>query len=111
MVTSTSVNNKNIDSVRRMIGTNKHVTHYEIWASLGVGMSQIQILHKHLGMIKLCSRWFPDDLTEVQKTDRVIRFNAMITRLKEGVSNLVLDIVSGEETFITTTPEQSSNQP
>ncbi|GBP94723.1 hypothetical protein EVAR_100433_1 [Eumeta japonica] len=38
---STAVNNKNIDAVRRMIETDKHVTHHEIRTSLGIGMSQI----------------------------------------------------------------------
>ncbi|GBP81564.1 hypothetical protein EVAR_52463_1 [Eumeta japonica] len=36
------------------------------------GMNQVQsILHKHLDMKKLCSRWIPYDLSEAQKTDRV----------------------------------------
>ncbi|GBP29846.1 hypothetical protein EVAR_20175_1 [Eumeta japonica] len=66
---SIAVNNKN-NTVRRMIGTDRHVTHHEIRSILG--MSRIQtILHKHLGMKRLCSRWFPHNLTEAQKTDRV----------------------------------------
>ncbi|GBP51277.1 hypothetical protein EVAR_48370_1 [Eumeta japonica] len=36
---STAVNNKNIDAMRRMIKTNRHVTHHEIRASLGVDIS------------------------------------------------------------------------
>ncbi|GBP45225.1 Histone-lysine N-methyltransferase SETMAR [Eumeta japonica] len=87
---STAVNNKNIDAARHMIGTDRHVTYYEIWASLGIGMSQIQsILYKHLGMNKLCSRSIPHNLTEAQKTDRVSWCNAMLTRFKEGTTNLV----------------------
>ncbi|GBP35257.1 hypothetical protein EVAR_19477_1 [Eumeta japonica] len=50
---STSVNNKNTDAVRRMIETDRHVIYHEIRASLG--MSQIQqILPKYLGIKKLC---------------------------------------------------------
>ncbi|GBP51360.1 hypothetical protein EVAR_38754_1 [Eumeta japonica] len=53
---SAAVNNIKIDAVHRWIETYRHVT-YEIRASLGMDMSQIQsILHKHLGMKKLCSR-------------------------------------------------------
>ncbi|GBP82125.1 hypothetical protein EVAR_43472_1 [Eumeta japonica] len=39
-------------------------------------------------------------LTEAQKTNRVIWFNAMLTRFKEAASNLVWDIVTGEEIWI-----------
>ncbi|GBP75310.1 hypothetical protein EVAR_19959_1 [Eumeta japonica] len=61
----TAVNNKNINVVRRMIGTEKHVTYHKNRASLGIGKTQIQlILHKHLGMKKLCSRWIPQNLPE-----------------------------------------------
>ncbi|GBP65653.1 hypothetical protein EVAR_53462_1 [Eumeta japonica] len=54
------VNDKNIDAVRSMVETDRHVTYHEIRASLRVGMSNIQsILQKHLGMKKLCSQWIP----------------------------------------------------
>ncbi|GBP40904.1 Histone-lysine N-methyltransferase SETMAR [Eumeta japonica] len=69
---STAVNNKNIDAVRRMIETDNYVTYRGVWASLGMGMNRIQsMLHKHLGMRKLCSRWIPHKLTKAQKMDRV----------------------------------------
>ncbi|GBP48900.1 hypothetical protein EVAR_98084_1 [Eumeta japonica] len=83
-----AVNNKNIDAVRRVIKTDRHVNYHEIWASLGLDMSQMQsILHKHLGMKKLCSRWIPHNLTEAQKTDPITRCNAMLIRFKERASN------------------------
>ncbi|GBP66860.1 hypothetical protein EVAR_18031_1 [Eumeta japonica] len=76
---STAVNNGNIDTMRRMIETDRCVTYHEIQAFLSIGMSQIQsILHKHLGMKKLWS----------QKTDRLTWCNAMLTRFKEGALNL-----------------------
>ncbi|GBP44224.1 Putative uncharacterized protein FLJ37770 [Eumeta japonica] len=57
---STFVNNKNIDAVRRMVESDRHVNNHGIRISLGIDMSQIQsILHKHLGMKNLCSRWIP----------------------------------------------------
>lgn len=57
---STAVSHENIDAVREMIKSDRHVTYYEIRASLGIGMSQIQtILHEHLAVRKLCSRWIP----------------------------------------------------
>ncbi|GBP73910.1 hypothetical protein EVAR_54209_1 [Eumeta japonica] len=64
-------------------------------------MSPIQpILQKHLGKKFLCSRWIPQNLTEAQKTDRVTWCNAMFTRNKEGASNLVWVIVTGDERYI-----------
>ncbi|GBP60500.1 Putative uncharacterized protein FLJ37770 [Eumeta japonica] len=49
---STAVNNKNIDAVRRMIETDRHVTYHEIRAFLDIGKSQIQsIRHKYFGML------------------------------------------------------------
>ncbi|GBP91725.1 Putative uncharacterized protein FLJ37770 [Eumeta japonica] len=69
---STAVNNKNIDSVRRMIERDRHMTYHAIWASLGIGMSQIlSIIHKNLGMKKPCLQWIPHKLTKTHKTDRV----------------------------------------
>ncbi|GBP77876.1 hypothetical protein EVAR_54041_1 [Eumeta japonica] len=55
-----------------MIETDNHVTYHDIRAALVIGMSQIQlILHKHLGMKKLCSWWIAHNLTEAQKRDHV----------------------------------------
>ncbi|GBP07047.1 Protein kinase C-binding protein NELL1 [Eumeta japonica] len=51
-------------------------------------------------MKKLCWRWILHNLTEVQKTDRVTWCNAMLTRFKEGVSNSVRGIVTGDKTWI-----------
>ncbi|GBP79700.1 hypothetical protein EVAR_55836_1 [Eumeta japonica] len=70
--TSTAVNKENIDAVRTMIKTGRHVTCHEIRESLGISINQIQsILHKQLDIKKLCSPWIPHNLTEAQKTNRV----------------------------------------
>ncbi|GBP90377.1 hypothetical protein EVAR_67458_1 [Eumeta japonica] len=90
---TTAVNKKSIDAVRYII--ERQVPYHEIRASLGIGMSQIQsIPHKDLGMTKLCSQWISHNLTEAQKTDRVTWCNAMLTRFKEGTSNLAWEIVT-----------------
>ncbi|GBP46156.1 hypothetical protein EVAR_24563_1 [Eumeta japonica] len=47
----------------------------------------------------------PHNFTEAQKTDRVTRCIAMLTRFKKGTSNLVLNIVTDEKNF----EEQDSN--
>ncbi|GBP61170.1 hypothetical protein EVAR_28378_1 [Eumeta japonica] len=51
-------------------------------------------------MKKLCSRWILHNLTKTQKTDRVTWCNVMLTIFKERASNLVWDIVIGDETCI-----------
>ncbi|GBP06622.1 hypothetical protein EVAR_72570_1 [Eumeta japonica] len=64
----TAVINKNVNAVRRMIETDRNMTYNESRASLGLDVSQIQsILHKYLGMKKLCSRKIPHNLSEAQK--------------------------------------------
>ncbi|GBP45704.1 hypothetical protein EVAR_35973_1 [Eumeta japonica] len=70
--------------------TDRHVNYHEIWASLSISMSQIQsILHKNLDIKKAVLVVNPTHLTEVQKTDRVDRYNAMLSRLKKKAPNLV----------------------
>ncbi|GBP82636.1 hypothetical protein EVAR_48517_1 [Eumeta japonica] len=52
------------------------------------------------GMKKLFSRRVPRNLIETHKTDRVTWCNAMLIRFKEGASNLVRGIVTGDEAYI-----------
>ncbi|GBP18463.1 Glutathione S-transferase 1 [Eumeta japonica] len=40
---STAVNQRNVDAVRRMVETDRHMTYHEIRASLDISMSQIQL--------------------------------------------------------------------
>ena len=55
-----------------MIERDWHITYREIQASLGIDVEAIHtILHDHLSIRKLCSRWIPHDLTEAQKQVRV----------------------------------------
>ncbi|GBP55243.1 Putative uncharacterized protein FLJ37770 [Eumeta japonica] len=65
---SSAVNNKNIDTVRDMIEIDRHVTHHEIRASLGIGMSQLQsILHKQN---QLCGQRFSSPEEAVQEYEK-----------------------------------------
>ncbi|EGI59618.1 FLJ37770-like protein, partial [Acromyrmex echinatior] len=62
---STSVVAINVDAVREMIERDRHITYCEIQASLGIDMKAIHtILHDHLSVRKLCSRWILHNLTE-----------------------------------------------
>lgn len=108
---ATAVVPENVDAVREMIMADRHTTYHEIRASLGIGMSQIKtILHKHLTVRKLCSRWIPHNLTEVQKKARVTWSLAMLKRFAGGSSNLVWNIVTGDETWIYCYEPETKNQ-
>ena len=66
---STSVVAINVDAVREMIEGDWHITYREIQASLGIDMKAIHtILHDHLSVWKLCSRWIPQ-FDRSSKTD------------------------------------------
>lgn len=57
-----------IDAVRELIKQDRHVTYREIEASMGNSMTSInKILHEHLAVKKICSRWIPHNLTIAQK--------------------------------------------
>ncbi|KYN35096.1 hypothetical protein ALC56_10566 [Trachymyrmex septentrionalis] len=58
------------------------------------------ILHDHLSVRKLCSRWIPHNLTEAQKQARVKWSKEMLKKFNRGRSNLVYNIVTGDETWI-----------
>lgn len=91
----------NIDAVRKLIELDRHVTYREIQATLGIGMTQInQILHEHLAVKKICARWIPHNLTEVQKKARVKWCKEMLKKFNRGASKSVYNIVTGDETWI-----------
>ena len=59
---------KNIDAVRELILQDRHVTYREIEVTLNIsGTSIHSILHEHLAVKKICSRWIPHNLTIAQK--------------------------------------------
>ena len=59
---------ENIEAVRRMIEEDRHVTYREIEATLNISSTSVyKILHEHLAVKKICSRWIPHNLKDVQK--------------------------------------------
>lgn len=92
---------KNIDAVRTMIKEDRHVTYREIEASLGMSKTAIHsILHEHLAVRKICSRWIPHNLTEAQKNARVNWCKEMLKKFDLGRAKSVYNIVTGDETWI-----------
>jgi histone-lysine N-methyltransferase SETMAR len=97
----TAVVPENIDAVRKLIEVDRHVTYREIGACLGIGVKSIHtILHEHLGVRKLCARWIPHKLTDAQKKNRVDWCRKMLDKFNRGASNLVYNIVTGDESWI-----------
>ena len=92
---------ENIDAVRELIMQDRHVTYREIAASLGLGMTSIHsILHQHLAVHKVCSRWIPHNLTIDQKQCRVVWCKEMIEKYNSGTSKSVYNIYTGDESWI-----------
>ena len=49
---------ENINVIQKLMMQDCHVTYYEIEASI------YKILHEHLAVKKICSRWIPHNLTK-----------------------------------------------
>ena len=61
-----------IDAVRQLILQDRHVTYREIETTLGIsGTSIHSILHEHLTVKKICSRWIPHNLSIAQKNQSI----------------------------------------
>ena len=60
-----------IDAVSQLILPDRYVTYHEIKTTLGIiGTSIHSILHGHLTVKKICSRWSPHNLSIAQKKAR-----------------------------------------
>ena len=102
---------KNIDAVRELILQDRHVTYHEKEASLGIsGTSIHSILHKHLTVKKICSRWIPHNLSITQKKARVDWSKEMLKKYDRGASKHVYDIVTGGESWIYAYEPESKQQ-
>ena len=70
-------------------------------ATLKIGFSAtLTILHDHLGVNKKFACWVPHRLTPDQKQARVEWSQKMLERFDGGSSKLVVDIVTGDESWI-----------
>jgi [histone H3]-lysine36 N-dimethyltransferase SETMAR len=90
-----------IDAVRVMIMEDRHITYREIESSLDISMTSInKILHDHLAVKKICSRWIPHNLTKAQKERRVDWCKEMLKKFDRGASKAVYNIYTGDESWI-----------
>jgi len=108
---ATAVTDENVAAVRELILQKRQVTYEQIRATLGIGMSAIQkILHDHLAIRKLCSRWIPHNLTQAQKEARVKWCKVNLKKYMRGKSKLVYNIVTGDESWIYCYETESKRQ-
>ena len=102
---------ENIDAVHELILQDRRVTYREIEASLGIsGTSIHSILHEHLAIKKLRSRWIPHNLTIDQKKARVDWSKEMLKKYDHGASKHIYDIVTVDESWIYAHKPESKQQ-
>lgn len=96
-----SVTPETILMVENLIRTHRNITYGEIQESLEIGASSVNsILHDHLGVRKLASRWIPHLLKPDQKQARIDWCKFMLKKFDQGASVQVQYIVTGDETWI-----------
>ena len=77
-----------------------HVSYREIETTLGInGTSIHSILHEHLTVKKIFSRWIPHNLSIVQKKACVDWSKEMLQKYDRSVSKHVSDIVKVDESW------------
>ena len=106
----TTCTKQNIDQVRQLIDRNPHISYNQIEAEASINKCIIrEIIHSHLKMRKIASRWGPRYLNEKNRKDRV---NICIKKLaiyRDGPGRLC-DILTRDKTwfYLTTNQEQVS---
>lgn len=69
---STAVNQKNIELIAAAVKENPHLSIVEMQSITGISSGSLfTLLHRHLNLKSLCSKWIPKELTEDQKILRV----------------------------------------
>jgi [histone H3]-lysine36 N-dimethyltransferase SETMAR len=89
----------NIERVRAVIENDPWCSYDEIEAETSLSRGTIHtIIHDHLKMRKLTSRWVPHELTEKNRQDRVRICQENLAKFKEGKWRLS-DVVTGDESW------------
>ena len=94
-----AVTSENIDAVRKLIATDRHETYDKIETSLKISRIRMHsILHYHLEVKKVCSRWIPHSLSQCEKGFRVKWCLHNLNKFNFGASKHLYDIVTLDET-------------
>lgn len=96
----TSTTTENIELVQSLIEADPHSTYDDIEAETTLSRGVIEIIiHKHLKMKKVASRWVPHNLTLGQKKERVRVCQENLEKFRNGSWRLY-DVITGDETWI-----------
>jgi histone-lysine N-methyltransferase SETMAR len=96
----TQTTTENIELVQSVIEADPHSTYDDIEAETLLSRGTIEtIIHDHLKMKKVTSRWVPHNLTLEQKQERVRICQANLAKFQSGSWRLC-DIITGDETWI-----------
>lgn len=98
---STAVTEKNINIIKKMLLEDAKTTYLQIEERVKISSPAIyEILHKHLRVRKLCSRWVPHSLSQEQKKQRVTWCKKMLAKFNNGEGRKVFNIITGDESWI-----------
>jgi len=93
-------NKENIELVRSIIEADPHSTYDDIEAETELSRGTIEnIIHDHLKLRKVTSRWVPHQLTSYQKQERVRICRENLDRFLSNSWRLC-NIITGDETWI-----------
>lgn len=91
---------ENIDLIRSLIEEDPHSTYDELEAETQLSRGTIfNIIHDHLKLRKITSRWVPHKLTLYQKQERVRICRENLAKIQSG-SWRTCNIITGDETWI-----------
>lgn len=97
----TAVTDKNIAAVKKIIEEDNKATYAVIEHQLKIGSSAVKtIIHDHLHLKKVVSRFVPRHLSDFQKAERVRICHETLNLLNNGGHQIFSKIVTGDETYI-----------
>lgn len=96
----TACTNSNIKIVSELIDENPYISYTEIEAETSLHPPTIHtIIHDHLKLRKLSSRWIPHNINDAQRQKRLEFCQATLAKFEEGKWRLC-DIITGDESWI-----------
>jgi histone-lysine N-methyltransferase SETMAR len=96
----TAVTITNIKLVSELIEFDCHITYEQIEEELSLSPPSIyEIIHVHLKLRKISSRWVPYELTSAQKQKRVDTCQYILDKIEAGLWR-ICDILTGDESWI-----------
>ncbi|XP_055347389.1 histone-lysine N-methyltransferase SETMAR-like [Paramacrobiotus metropolitanus] len=97
----TAVNARNISRVSDLVHKYPRITFQQIMNELGLGAQAVAtILHEHLNLRKIVSKFVPHTLTESQKRARVKFCRDLLARCKNYPRRRLSEIFTGDETWV-----------